>query len=285
MPLILAVHGIGQQYKGANVLWSEWSPPLRDGLSQAGVKLERDSDLACAFYGNLFRPSGKVVGRIPYDADDVTEEYETELLEAWWREAAKVEKSRVPGPDDATKGRTPQIVQRSLNALSYSRFFASIAESVEEYIIADLKQVTSYFRDATKRREICDRVVGSVGDDTRVIVGHSLGSVVAYECLCAHPEWGVRTFVTLGSPLGIRNLVFDRLTPAPSGGRGAWPGSVRQWFNIADGGDIVALVKELRPRFGEKVEDHLIHNGADAHSVLPYLTAEVTGHAIASGLR
>ena len=30
--------------------------------------------------------------------------------------------------------------------------------------------------------------------------------------------------VRSGSPLGIRNLIFDRLQPPPDGGRGAWPG-------------------------------------------------------------
>ena len=287
MPSVVGVHGIGQQFKGQDVLEAEWLPALCSGLRLAGVVLPQDSDLlACPFYGDLFRPSGnKAGGQIPYDANDVTEEDEKELLGAWWREAAKVEKGQVPDPDDATKGRAPQVVQRALNALSYSRFFASIAESVEEYIVADLKQVTTYFRDAASRQTICGRVVGLVGDDTRVMVGHSLGSVVAYECLCAHPEWRVRTLVTLGSPLGIRNLVFDRLRPSPSEEQGAWPGSVRQWFNIADRGDIVALVKELRTCFGDKVKDHRIHNGADAHSVLPYLTAELTGNAIASGLR
>ncbi len=96
---------------------------------------------------------------------------------------------------------------------------------------------------------------------------------------------GTSTLVTLGSPLGIRNLVFDRLSPSPPDGQGAWPGSVLRWINIADRGDIVALVKELRGCFGEKIEDRSIHNGSDAHSVLPYLTAGETGNAIASGLR
>ncbi len=76
---------------------------------------------------------------------------------------------------------------------------------------------------------------------TRVLIGHSLGSVVAYECLCAHPEWKVNTFVTLGSPLGIRNLIFDLLDCGSHHIVGAWPGSVRSWDNIADAGDIVAL--------------------------------------------
>ena len=97
---------------------------------------------------------------------------------------------------------------------------------------------------------------GSIGDDTRVMVGHSLGSVVAYEALCAHPQWPVRALVTLGSPLGIRNLIFDRLVPAPrlrpTAGRvrGRGRGRVRSWVNVADEGDVVALVKDLRPLFG-----------------------------------
>jgi hypothetical protein len=284
MSLIVAVHGIGQQFKGPSVLHSEWCPPLRDGLAAAGVDL-KDSDLVCPFYGKLFRPPGtKASALIPYDANDVTEEYEKELLEEWWREAARVEQN-VPGPGDSTKG-TSRSVQRALNALSYSKFFASIAESFEEYIIADLKQVTSFFRDPAIREQICAQVIEAVHPaDTRVIVAHSLGSVVAYECLCAHPEWNVKTLVTLGSPLGIRNLVFDRLKPPPLDGRGAWPGSVVRWINIADEGDIVALMKPLGTCFGNKVEDHIVNNGADAHSVSHYLTAEVTGHAIASGLR
>lgn len=54
---------------------------------------------------------------------------------------------------------------------------------------------------------------GEVDADTRVVVGHSLGLVVAYEALCAHPQWPVQALVTLGSPLGRRNLIFDKLVP------------------------------------------------------------------------
>ncbi|HKI19089.1 MAG TPA: hypothetical protein VKA15_14470, partial [Isosphaeraceae bacterium] len=83
----------------------------------------------------------------------------------------------------------------------------------------------------------------------------------------------------------IRNLIFDLLEPAPQTGIGAWPGSVQRWISIADGGDVVALVKDLRRGFGVNVENHLIYNGATAHDILPYLTAKETGDAIATGLR
>jgi hypothetical protein len=46
MSLIVAVHGIGQQYKGAKVLWNECYPPLHDGLSPAGVTVEHSSGVS-----------------------------------------------------------------------------------------------------------------------------------------------------------------------------------------------------------------------------------------------
>lgn len=65
---------------------------------------------------------------------------------------------------------------------------------------------------------------------------------------------------------------------------GAWPGGVEAWTNIADAGDVVALVKDLRPLFGGKVACYLVHNGSHAHDVRPYLTAAQTGAAIAAGV-
>ena len=82
-----------------------------------------------------------------------------------------------------------------------------------------------------------------------MVIGHSLGSVVAYEYLCHDRPASVELLVTLGSPLGIPNVVFDKLTPAPVGGAGAWPGMVAAWVNVADPDDIVALRKDLAPLF------------------------------------
>lgn len=65
---------------------------------------------------------------------------------------------------------------------------------------------------------------------------------------------------------------------------GVWPGGVQAWTNVADTGDVVALVKDLRPLFGGKVASYLIGNGAHAHAVQPYLTARQAGAAIAAGL-
>ena len=141
--------------------------------------------------------------------------------------------------------------QAALAALANSRF---LADTSERLLIHWLRQVRTYFTDAEIRRQIQARFAEAITSDTRVVVAHSLGSVVAYEALAAHPNWNVPTLVTLGSPLGIRNIILDRLHPAPEqtaagGVRGRWPGSVTRWTNIADRRDFVALVKKLHEVF------------------------------------
>jgi len=276
---IVGVHGVGNQFAGETTLRAQWLPALKDGLARVDRRLASDDEFECAFYGDLFRPHGKATIDPPLDASDVNEDWDRELLELWWREAARVE--GISGPDGHTKLRTPNTVQRALNALSQSRFFGGIAERT---LILDLKQVRRYLNEPEVRTAAGACIARAVGPDTKVIIAHSLGSVVAYEALCAHPDWTVRTFVTIGSPLGINNLIFEKLQPCPEKGIGVWPSGIERWFNIADGGDVVALVKQLGTRFGPRVTDRSVVNGARAHDASRYLTSKEVGDAVASGL-
>ena len=279
MAKIVAVHGIGQQLEGIETLKTLWLPRLRDGIALAGGPRLADDDLICAFYGYLFRPKGKALD-VLYEPEDVKTDWEHELLLAWWNEAARLQKS-VTGPGVHGKARVPRLVEGALAGLSRSKFFVSLSERA---MIGDLKQVYAYVHDDTVRLAAQARATACIGPDTRVLIGHSLGSVVAYEVACTLPEGSIEMLVTLGSPLGIPNLIFDRLRPAPTNGRGVWPRGVKRWTNIAALGDIVALEKRLRPSFGDRVIDEPVDNGATAHNVLPYLTAVETGRAIAAGL-
>lgn len=280
MAKIVGVHGIGQQFKGENTLRAEWLPALKDGLARSGHQLASDSDFKCAFYGELFRPGGKGGTDPPYDASDVAEEWEEELLEQWWREAARIEPT-VRGPNASTKGSVSSIAQRALDALSHSRFFTGLAERA---LIYDLKQVRRYLHESEVRRVARASVQQAIGPETRVVIGHSLGSVVAYEALCSHPDCAVTAFVTIGSPLGIRNLIFEALEPSPRCGVGVWPTGIKRWVNISDSSDVVALVKDLSSRFGSRVDDHQVSNGAKAHDATRYLTTQEVGDAVAIGL-
>lgn len=276
MARIVVVHGIGKQVSGPELLASELVPALQSGVTLAGGPRIAPEDVKVAFYGNLFRRPGTRAGTQGHASDDL-DAFELDLLTELWTEAARTEQA-VPAPDGDTRGRTPRFVQRALDALSHSRFFAGMADRM---LIASLKQVRGYLTDPAIRSAAQQRVLAAIGPDTRLVIGHSLGSVVAYETLAANPV--TTSLITLGSPLGIRNLIFDRLVPAPDGGMGRWPGAVTSWTNVADSGDVVALVKKLADRF-DGVSDLLVHNGAKAHDCRPYLTAEETGHAIGLAL-
>ncbi|MFV2022216.1 hypothetical protein [Micromonospora sp. LOL_023] len=217
-------------------------------------------------------------------ADDVEAGLETELLVEWWRAAAAVD-PLVGSPDARSLGGVASV-RAAVLALAGSRFLVRVSERV---LVFWLKQVSAYFGQPEVREEIQRRFAAVIGPDTRVVVAHSLGSVVAYEALCAHPQWPVTDLVTLGSPLGVPHVVTQRLRPPPvrdgrGGLVGVWPG-VRRWVNITDDGDFVALRPRLREVFGDRVTDVAISNGVAAHSVERYLSAAETGAAVLAGLR
>jgi hypothetical protein len=279
MAKVVGVHGIAQEYEGPQSLASEWLPRLQDGVTLAGGSLAAD-DFVMAYYGDMFRPAGAMAGGFPPLKEKDLNEEDAQLLELLWRKAARVDPN-VPSPDAEVMGRTPQWVKSALNALSHSTFFAGLAKRV---MIGTVKQVQLYFSDPTVRARAVNSVGAVVTDETRVVIGHSLGSVVAFEAMCAaKPEWQVHTLITLGSPLGIRNLVFDRLEPPPVKGRGARPASLRDWVNVAAPGDLVALVQNLAERF-DGVTDVGIDTGSKAHDVKPYLTHKAVGRAVLTGL-
>jgi hypothetical protein len=154
--------------------------------------------------------------------------------------------------------------------------------SAQNVLLFGLRQVRRFLHEPDIKSKVLDRVDGSITNDTRVIVAHSLGTIVAYEALCRNITWNVDTLITIGSPLGIRKLIFDVLTPAPVNGVGARP-KVRRWLNVADNGDIVALVKELAPLF-DGVEDLKVYNGWRSHDATRYLNSKPVGTAVGAAL-
>ncbi|MGW6012477.1 hypothetical protein [Streptomyces sp. NPDC055210] len=82
----------------------------------------------------------------------------------------------------------------------------------------DLKQVSRLLTDPDRRAAALARVTDRIGEDARVVVAHSRGSVVAYEAPCARPGHQVRGPVTIGSPPGMCKLPGRSAhRPAPHG--------------------------------------------------------------------
>lgn len=158
--------------------------------------------------------------------------------------------------------------------------------------------------DPAARRGAFDQVQArlheKLKDDTRVVVAHSLGTVIAYEALCT-TKHDVDTFVTIGSPIATPHLIFEplrhRLTQRLGRDPGPclpWPG-VRRWVNFYAPADVWSVpVKRLAGLFeskaGQSIEDiEVIHGNprdfVETHKLASYLRHPEISEVIAEALQ
>jgi pimeloyl-ACP methyl ester carboxylesterase len=247
MAKVVMVHGAFNELWGPHEIKAKWLPALNDGLWHHGVEVGAD-DVAVCFYGDLFRQD-------PEDADA----------------AAAFAKGRAG-------------VAELLQGLGGDLGLAALQQAAGDAVFDRTVDLVTTLQTRTDLRDqVRARLEAVVGPETKVLVAHSLGTVISYTALGKHPDWEIDTFVTLGSPLG-QPMVFDSLDPKPEDGVGAWPGSVRRWVNVAAVGDKAAGEHSLCERFGDQVEHHRVDNGHRAHDPEPYLNAAVTGAAVAAAL-
>lgn len=284
MAVIVGIHGIGQQFRGGYQLGTAWFDAIRDGLVRAGCDTAAETllpdDVRVAFFGHLFRPPAAMAAQEPpFTAADIRPGPERDLLAALFETAIAQDPSLARPQDAMGAGRT--AVQIMLTRLARTPTLARVAQRT---FIGNLKQVTAFLTSTSVKEDVLACLNAVIDADTRLLVGHSLGSVVAYEYLCRYRPPGVKLLVTLGSPLGIPNIIFDNLTPSPVNGTGAWPGMVTDWVNVADPDDIVALRKDLASLFpgpaGQKISDRRVSNGGEPHAADRYLNARETGSAL-----
>lgn len=280
---VIGIHGIGQQQSGRHQLLPSWRQATLDGLERAtGRRQEPPLSLDLAFYGDLFLKSGTKAGgkgaRIDLAEEPLTEregsEFESAIVEALGHPTLADQEE-----DPASKGFTQAPAPLRALIRTVDRMLGAGAGVL---LLGVFRQVTVYLRDAEVKRQIDDRVAAAVQDDTKIIIGHSLGSVVAFEYMrSAAPE--DTTLITIGSPLGFsfaRKLLPDTVLPAPF----TQVTDTARWANVRDPRDPVACAGDLRTWWPQSA-DAQVHNGSDAHSATKYLGKAATGAAIVSMLK
>jgi hypothetical protein len=283
MATVMGVHGIAQQQTGPHQLAQQWRLALADGIQLALGSAVPAPSLEVAFYGHLFRPVAAPGAKGAPDSgrgedpdlgllDDVDNEERADL------ECAAGRAITVAGtaePDAAeSKGitRMPTWMQAVLRTLD--RRFGPTAGLL---YLGELRQVRRYLRDPAMKSGVDAVVARAVGPDCRILVGHSLGSVVAWEFVRQNPDHPLDLFVTLGSPLGLE--VVRNALPVPGYGVDARPSHVARWVNIRDPHDPVACAGDLR-QWWSGLEECLVNNEVEAHSVLRYLDSVEAGRAV-----
>ncbi|WP_327358121.1 serine peptidase [Streptomyces sp. NBC_01304] len=278
---VVAVHGVGNSFgRGLTIAQREERRRLRatawTGHLAAGLDVDPERlDVDFAYYADRLDaatgPPAQGLGPSQVLADPLAQE----MMESW---AGALGMSRPPAQGHLT------LPVRQLTSWIARRF--DLAEGPLRIFVQLLfGEVATYLRavDGKERVAARDEVAARiVRHRPRVVVAHSLGSVVAYEALHATPDAGVELFLTLGSPLAMPGVVFERLDPAPAGAspaaRGIRPAGAARWVNLADPGDPVAVPPGLANVFDGVHLDHTSVVGAlfGFHHAKNYLRSAVT---------
>jgi hypothetical protein len=277
--LITGVHGIAQQQLGRRQLQGPWQNALSDGLEKSCKHPVPLPPLDIAFYADLFLPDAKPGKAAKADSDpdelfldDLDDEERADLKDAAAEMLTQEELAAAEKAVEKAYTRTPHPLQFVLRAMD-QRFGASAGV----LYLGELRQVRRYLCDPKLKKDVDALVDAAVGVDCRILIGHSLGSVVAWEYVRRYPEHELDLLLTAGSPLGLR-MIRSRL-PVRDFATAARPSHVAGWVNVRDPHDPVACAGKLSKWWPWSV-DTPVNNQGDAHSATRYLGKRETGKAV-----
>jgi hypothetical protein len=282
MRLVL-IHGRGQGDTSEEKLREAWLAALATGLQAAQLgPLDSSVDVRVPFYGKLLdelteTPApGEVVSRGPGgDVDRFEGAFVLELAE---RAGVTDEEIRAE-LGEPVQDRGPQNWPWVLAA---GRALSKRAPWLGAILLRLVSDVNAYLTRLDVREAVDELVVPHLVGAPTVVVGHSLGSVVAYVNLVNRErDSKAPMLATLGSPLGIDVVKANLPRPLRK------PAGVARWFNAADERDPVALFPRLdRDSFPAEIENLSdVHNPRDnPHGIAGYLADKVVARKILEAL-
>lgn len=271
---IVAVHGVGHydRYRTADATRAaysaDWAGHLAAGL---GVTPDR-FHLDFAYYAPQLHPGVTTHGGDPEELEDSCAK---ELMEEWL--------DALNAPASVTQGALTLPLRYAASWVAEK--FSLDGRLTELFVRMFFREVATYLRgdDAPMRLAAREEVANRIAEHRpRIVIAHSLGTIVTYEALHAYPELKAELLLTLGSPLALPRAVFDRLLPRPTDGPagrlGIRPEGVERWVNVADPGDPVAIPPYLARAFHGVALDltDTIHAGFGFHHAKNYLACAAT---------
>lgn len=271
---LVFIHGIHQDGKDPAKLKSEWLSSISESQKGTANLTIAEDDIAFPFYGDL-------LANLTLAATGRSRSFETPVSETGTTDI--ILDSEAFG---AFWGDTQQEMLGSVAPVSrgkgiHKSSFKIIAKGIEvvsplkgRLALKLLKQAYAYIQIPEIQKQVNDKVRPFLETNTpKIIISHSLGTIVAYKLLLELFEQGklssVPLFITLGSPLSLK-IVMKQLQDDTQ----SMP-AVKRWVNGSDKEDFIALGNKLNSGFYkmeiENVSD--LENGKeDPHSIEKYLS-------------
>lgn len=283
---LVFVHGRSQQGKDPEKLKETWVDALNRGAAAAQIQIPADLEISLPYYGDTLDDFAKQL-KLPL-TNDIQAKGESVVNEDFLQfqaeiaDALRVQRGITDEQVNEEYGNNPkqkgplnwEWVQAILRTLD--KHGGGVNQLTLELFTRD---VFLYSRRSLVRETIDKIVANSITQEPTVVVGHSLGSVVAYSVLLDNKlNLNVPLYVTVGSPLGIRAIrnQFKPLVRPNIGG----------WFNAYDERDVVSLYPLNRDNFpvtpGVENYDGVDNHTDNRHGIVGYLDSPTVAMRILS---
>jgi len=242
---LMFVHGRAQEKKDAAALKGEWIAAFREGLSKSELDLSiSENMIRFPYYGQTLYD---LVSNVPPEKvaqvivkGENADEQQRAFVRAVIQEVR--DKAGITDAEIAAVAEQAVVTKGPLNWEWLHAVLRAIEQTVPGASGASIAVATNdvyqYLFNIGIRDAIEEGIRKAMQPDAdTVIVGHSLGTVVAYSLLRREGKssgWKVPLYVTLGCPLGV-SAIKRALAP------NRHPECVGDWFNALDVRDIVAL--------------------------------------------
>ncbi|MCX7985983.1 MAG: lipase family protein [Bacteroidales bacterium] len=279
MKVIIGIHGLDNKPE-RELLKNWWEKAIKEGLERIGYN-GKLPHFELVYWADIVYAK-PVDFEDPFISDDV-----------YTRSPGKVNYS-------GTQIILSSILSRSLKKIWRSAYGSKAMGHIKEWLDP---LVRKYFHEVdiylfnselNKRKQIKERLLETLykfQKDEIFLIGHSMGSVIAYDVLLTEQnKLKIDTLVTLGSPLGFP-YIAEKLATAnqlpifPSIGIPT-PNSIsKRWYNFYDSTDVIALkhklseiyspnISGIAPIDKQVVNDYLIRGQRNPHNVFGYLRAK-----------
>jgi hypothetical protein len=307
---IVITHGRDQAYQIPDTLERDWTDAVRFGLRRVGAPEADSVEVGFAFYGDLWRPDHPIRAHDPADDDEAVRGAAPVRAGAANRdrEATASRDHEADDPLDAALREPPsQFTWDIAQELAFgedeetTRFGARDVGGIVTWLDQRLgvgrvvlgwflKDLDEYFRDDKIRSGVAEVVSKRIraADDDVVLLGHSMGSIVAYDLLAGGvaEDLRVKGLVTFGSPLGMPTLRkrVAHLHPGTP-----FPPGLPRWINVYNPDDWATLERRLKPLYGpgsDLLDVGAVGHGPDgglgsAHDPKVYLSSDALARPLA----
>lgn len=300
---VLIVHGRSRPLFGPDEMREQWLVALHSAFSGADLAISfadvfADDDVKLPWYGDtLSQLVGGVTrgeaervslsGDLPPDERGFVLAVAQQVADTYGFTSEQL--SAVTAPGDAGAGDPSSWAYVRTVLAAVDRYVPGMSGATVAFVA---RECFGYLTDARLRQTIDDGVAAVLASGVpTVVLGHSLGAVIAYHVLRAHPDaatWNVPLLVTLGAPLAWRPVTqaLARLE-APR-----MPACVATWVNARDPQDAVAIGGVITgallpggPGLPVVTEETRIVNPEDGrHAIEYYLADPVVAERIAEAL-